>query len=194
MKFILASSSPRRKELLNLMGIDFEIIKPLNEEDMTQKMSYKKLSEVLSLQKAQEVFDKTSGDRIVIGSDSMVYINKTLLGKPKNKDDAYNMLKKLSNNTHKVVTGLSVLIEKDKKIKKYVVHDVSKVKFKKLSDEEINSYLALDEYKDKAGSYAVQGKSGVFIKRITGNMTTIIGLPTHKLYEILSKENLYNLK
>jgi len=190
MKIILASSSPRRKELLTLMGLEYEIIKPQNEENMSQKLDFRKLSELLSTQKAQEVFDKTSGDRVVIGSDCMVYINKTLLGKPKDKQDAFIMLKKLSNNTHKVVTGLSVLIEKNGIINKFVTHDVAKVKFKKLTDEEINNYLTLDEYKDKAGSYAIQGKSGVFVEKIIGNMTTIIGLPTHKLYNILKSQNI----
>ena len=89
MKIILASSSPRRKELLTLMGLEFEIIKPENDEDMTQKVNFRRLSEILSLQKAEEVFNKTSGDRVVIGSDCMVYINKTLLGKPKSKIEAF---------------------------------------------------------------------------------------------------------
>ena len=190
MKIILASSSPRRKELLTLMGLEYEIIKPENDENMAQKLDFRKLSEVLSLQKAQEVFDKTSGDRVVIGSDCMVYINKTLLGKPKDKEDAFKMLKKLSNKYHKVVTGLSVIIEKDNNIKKFITHDVAKVKFKKLTDDEINKYLSFDEYKDKAGSYAIQGKSGVFVEKIIGNMTTIIGLPIHKLYEILKSQNI----
>ena len=190
MKIIFASSSPRRKELLTLMGLEYEIIKPENDENMAQKLDFRKLSEVLSLQKAQEVFDKTSGDRVVIGSDCMVYINKTLLGKPKDKEDAFKMLKKLSNKYHKVVTGLSVIIEKDNNIKKFITHDVAKVKFKKLTDDEINKYLSFDEYKDKAGSYAIQGKSGVFVEKIIGNMTTIIGLPIHKLYEILKSQNI----
>ena len=185
MKIILASSSPRRKELLTLMGLEFEILKPENDEDMTQKVNFRRLSEILSLQKAEEVFSKTSGDRVVIGSDCMVYINKTLLGKPKSKEEAFGMLKKLSGNYHKVVTGLSVIIEKDGKVTKYVTHDVSKVKFKKLTIEEIENYLSFDEYKDKAGSYAIQGRSGVFVEKIIGNMSTIIGLPTHKLYQIL---------
>jgi len=187
MKIILASSSPRRRELLTLMGLEFEIIKPENDEDMTKKVNFKKLSEILSYQKAEEVFNKTSGDRLVIGSDCMVYINKTLLGKPKSKEDAFKMLKKLSNKYHKVVTGLAVIMEKDGEIKKFVTCDVSKVKFKKLTNEEIENYLSFDEYKDKAGSYAIQGKSGVFVEKINGNMSTIIGLPTHKLYNCLKE-------
>lgn len=190
MKIILASSSPRRKELLSLMGLNFEIMKPEYDEDMTQKVNFKKLSEILSYNKAKEIFNKTSGNRVVIGSDSMVYINKTLLGKPKSKTEAISMLKKLSNKHHKVVTGLSVLIEKDGQIKEYVTNDVSKVKFKKLTNEDIETYLSFDEYKDKAGSYAIQGKGGIFVEKINGNMTTIIGLPIHKLYNILKTENI----
>lgn len=190
MKIILASCSPRRKELLSLMGLNFEIIKPINEEDMNIKTNFKKLSEILSKQKAEEVFNKTTGNRVVIGSDCMVYINKTLLGKPKSKTEAFKMLSILSGKTHKVVTGLCVLVEKDGEKREYLANDVSKVTFKKLEKEEIEKYLEFDEYKDKAGSYAVQGRSNVFIKKINGSFNTVIGLPTHILYEILKKEKI----
>ncbi len=190
MKIILASSSPRRQTLVSQMVKDFEIIVPVKEEDMTQKMCMTKLCETLSVQKAQEVFEKTSGDRVVIGSDCMVALKNKRLGKPHNKDDAEKMLKLLSSRWHKVYTGLCVIIEKNGQTKKYLTHDVSKVKFKKLSQQDIDWYLSFDEYKDKAGSYAVQGISNVFVKKIHGNLSTIIGLPAHKLYEILKNEKL----
>lgn len=188
MKVILASSSPRRQMLVSQMVKDFEIIVPTKDEDMTLNMSMSKLCESLSLQKAQEVFDKTSGDRLVIGSDCMVTLKGKRLGKPHSPSEAEKMLKILSSHWHKVYTGLCVIVQKNGQIKKYVTHDVSKVKFAKLSQKDIDWYLSFDEYKDKAGSYAVQGISNVFVEKIHGNLTTIIGLPAHKLYDILKSE------
>ena len=189
MKIILASQSSRRKELLSLMGVEFETIIPVKDENMQQKVSITKLSEILSLQKAQEVFDNTSGDRLVIGSDCMVYLKGVKFGKPKNREEAFEMLKKLSNKWHKVVTGLCVLVEDKDGFRQYLTHSVSKVKFTKLTTEAINAYLDTNEYKDKAGAYAIQGKSGMFIKKVHGNFASIMGLPTNELYDILQKEN-----
>lgn len=190
MKIILASQSPRRKELLSLMGLDFEIMPSNAEEDMKQKMSYEKLSEVLSEQKARDIFEKTTGDRVVVGSDCMVYVKGKLFGKPKDDQEAIKMLKTLSNSWHKVVTGLCVLIERGGKVTRYCTHDVTKVKFIKLTDQMISNYLKTGEHRDKAGAYAVQGYSGMFIQKIDGNYSTVIGLPTHKLFQILHNENL----
>ena len=191
MRIILASSSPRRKELLSLMGIkDFEIITPKKDEDMTVKMSINKLSEILSKQKAQEVFDSTSGDRLVIGSDCMVSFEGKKLGKPHDRLDAYNMLSSLSGKWHNVVTGLCVMVQDGDRQTTYLTHSVTRVKFKKLSSDGINAYLDTNEYKDKAGAYAIQGTSGMFVEKIIGNMSTVIGLPTNKLYDIFIKENL----
>lgn len=190
LKIILASQSPRRKELLSLMGVNFEVMPSDAEEDNNQKIKLSKLSESLSLLKAKDVFDKTKGNRVVIGSDTLVSVNGKLFGKPQNKQEAFKMLKALSGNTHKVITSLTVLIDDGKTTKQYVTHDIAKVTFIKLTDEEINKYLELDEYKDKAGAYAVQGRSGMFIKQIKGSFASVMGLPTHLLYNILHKENL----
>ena len=190
MKIILASKSPRRVELLQLMGLKFEIIPSDAEEDNNQKIKLVKLSKSLSLLKAKDVFDKTSGNRVVIGSDTLVCVNGKYLGKPKSREDGFNMLKSLSGKTHKVITSLCVMIEKDGEIKTYNTHDIAKVTFLKLSDESINNYLNCNEYKDKAGAYAVQGRSGMFIKKINGSFASVMGLPTHLLFEILKKENL----
>lgn len=190
MKIILASSSPRRKELLSLMGVQFEIIKPVKDEDMTQKMSIYKLSEVLSKQKAQEVFDNLAGDRIVIGSDCMVFLKNKKIGKPKDRQDAFNMISSLSGNWHKVVTGLCVMVQKGDQTKTYLTHETTKVKFKKLDKQTIEDYLDGSEYMDKAGAYAVQGKSGMFIEKINGNISTVIGLPTNILHDILKQEKI----
>ena len=189
-KIILASQSPRRKELMTLMGLKFECMPSNKEEDMSQKLSIKKLSQSLAKQKAVDIFNSTNGNRVVIGSDCMVYLKNKVFGKPKDDKEAFSMLKTLSNKWHKVITSLCVLIEKDGQTKQYLTSDITKVKFMKLDDNMIHDYLKTGEHKDKAGSYAIQGKSGMFIEKINGNMATVIGLPTCKLFKILRKENL----
>ena len=189
MKIILASTSSRRKELLTQMGIEFEVKAPEIEEDMSQKVNFKKLSEILSKQKCEDVFNRTKGNRLVIGSDCMVYINKHLLGKPHSREDAINMLTMLSGKWHKVVSGLCVMVQDKNGTREYLCHDVTKVKFKKLSILDIERYIDSGEYADKAGSYAIQGGAGMFVEKIVGNLSTVIGIPTHKLHDILKQEN-----
>lgn len=190
MKIILASTSSRRKELLTQMGIEFEVKAPEIEEDMNQKVNFKKLSEILSKQKCEDVFNRTKGNRLVIGSDCMVYINKHLLGKPHSREDAINMLTMLSGKWHKVVSGLCVMVQDKNGTREYLCHDVTKVKFKKLSTLDIERYIDSGEYADKAGSYAIQGGAGMFVEKIIGNLSTVIGIPTHKLHDILKQENI----
>ena len=151
MKIILASQSPRRKELLSLMGLDFDVMPSNTEEDMKQKVSPAKLSEILSEQKAKDIFDKTSGNRVVIGSDCMVFADNKIFGKPKDDAEAKQMLKTLSGNWHKVITGLCVYVERDGIVTKYSTHDITKVKFVTLDDVMIENYLKTGEHKDKAG-------------------------------------------
>ena len=190
MKIILASKSPWRSELLELMGLNFEVMPSEAEEDNNQKIKLYKLSEGLAYLKAKDVFDKTNGNRVVIGSDTLVCVGGKYLGKPTSREEAFDMLKSLSGRIHKVISSLSVLIEKDGQIKSYTTHDIAKVKFLKLSDETINNYLNFGEYADKAGAYAIQGRSGMFIKNINDSFASVMGLPTHLLFEILKKENL----
>ena len=190
MKIILASTSPRRKELLTQMGIEFEVKSPEIEEDMQQKVNFEKLSEILSKQKCEDVFNRTKGNRLVIGSDCMVYFNKHLLGKPHSREDAINMLTMLSGKWHKVVSGLCVMVQDKNGTREYLCHDVTKVKFKKLSTLDIERYIDSGEYADMAGSYAIQGGAGMFVEKIVGNLSTVIGIPTHKLHDILKQENI----
>ncbi len=189
-RIILASKSPRRREFLERLGLKFEIIPAENPEDMSEYKNIKKLSKSLGEQKAQEVFDKTKGNRLVIGSDSMVYVKGKLFGKPKTEEEGRQMLKALSGNWHKVLTSLCVLIEKDGVTKKYSQVFVVKVKFMKLTDSMITSYLQTGDYKDKAGSYGVQSVSSKFIEKVNGDYASIVGLPYCKLYQILNAEGL----
>ena len=180
---ILASKSPRRKELLSLITKDFTICEShFDESSITVEDNYK-LPETLAFNKAKEVLTKYTKNDVIIGSDTIVLLNNEVMGKPKSTEDARRMLKLLSNNTHEVITGLSILYN-DKIINKTVI---TKVTFKKLSDKEIDDYIASKEPFDKAGAYAIQGLASKFIKSINGDYFTIVGLPVNALYESLQE-------
>ena len=187
MKVILASKSPRRKELLATIFDDFECIPSDKNEDMTKKMKITELAKNLSGQKAEDIFEKTSGDRVVVGSDTMVVLGNKIYGKPKDENDAFLMLKSLSGKTHKVVTGIYVIKFEDGI--KTVLSDavVSKVKFAKMTDEEIWNYIKSGEPMDKAGAYGCQGLARKHIEKIDGDFFAVMGLPVHKTYEICKK-------
>ena len=180
---ILASKSPRRKELLSLITKDFEVCESHFDESIITVDDNYKLPELLAYNKAKEVANKYNYDDVIIGSDTIVLINNEVLGKPKSNEDAYRMLKLLSNKTHEVITGLSI-IYKDKIINKTVI---AKVHFKDLDEDEINEYIASGEPFDKAGAYAIQGLASKFIIGINGDYFTIVGLPVNVLYESLKE-------
>lgn len=187
MKVILASKSPRRKELMDLLGIDYEIIASNADETLEQGLSFEEQSKRLGYIKAKAVFDETSGDRIVIGSDTMVMKDRKLYGKPKDREDAIHMLNELKNNKHQVFTSLAILVQKGNKYEKYIDCDITDVYICDMSDEEIEKWIDSGEPYDKAGAYAIQSKFGVFIDKIDGNYSTVIGLPINKVYNILKK-------
>ena len=187
MKIILASKSPRRKELLDLLNLDYEIIVSDAEEILEDNLTIEEQVKKLSYIKAKTVFDKTSGDRIVIGSDTMVVKNNKIYGKPKDEEDAFNMLSELKNSKHEAVTGLAILVEKDGKYEEYIDYDMAEVYFKDMTDEEIKNWINTGKTLDKAGAYAVQDEFIVFIEKFNGNYSTVMGLPIHKVYDILKK-------
>lgn len=181
---ILASSSPRRIELLGFLNIPFTAISSDIEEIIDPLLSVEQVASSLAQQKALHVFKQHPED-VVIGSDTIVVVDNTILGKPKDKEDAKRMLKLLSNKTHKVITGVCVV----NKNKSKVFSSVSEVTFLDLSDKDISEYLKHDEYKGKAGAYAVQGKSALFVKHINGDFFSIMGLPISELNQVLKKFN-----
>ncbi|OGH96049.1 MAG: septum formation protein Maf [Candidatus Melainabacteria bacterium GWF2_32_7] len=184
-KIILASASPRRKELLKLIGLDFEVIPSDVEENIENQFFSPELIENLAVEKAADVAEKIGYDAIVIGSDTVVVINNKILGKPKDKKDAFNMLKLLSGKTHRVISAIAVIdTETGKTLKDFVVSDVI---FKQLSDEEINAYIETGEPMDKAGAYAIQGFAGMFVKSINGCYSNIVGISVFKLAEMLKE-------
>lgn len=188
MKIILASGSPRRKELLEMMNLKFEVITSNADETFENGLTIEEQSKRLAYIKAKAVYDITLGDRIIIGSDSMVLKDDKIFRKPKSKQDAINMLSELNNSYHTVITSLCVLIEKDKKYKEYITYDTTKVHFKNMTQEEIKAWVDTERCMDKAGGYAVQDEFGVYIDEIQGSFFTVMGLPIHKLDDVLKKE------
>ncbi len=182
-KIVLASSSPRRKELLRQIGLRFEVIPSKIEEssrDGEQPVEY-----VLRLaeEKAIDVANNLKCSWI-IGADTIVVLDGEVLGKP-TKEDACEMLQKLSGKEHKVITGFCIF-ETDTKacIKDYVE---TRVRFKELSEEEITGYTKTEEPFDKAGGYAIQGMGSFMVKEIKGSYTNVVGLPVCELVEVLQR-------
>lgn len=194
MKVILASGSPRRKELLKLIVPKFEVITSQIDEQIEEKLTPEEKASKLANMKAKDVFSNTSGDRVVIGSDTIVAKDGKVYGKPKNNENAKQIIKELlrGDKTHEVITGLSVIIEKDSKIKEYNTYDKAKIYLKDMTDDEIEKWINTGKASDKAGAYAIQEEFCVFVEKIDGNYTTIVGLPTHKLYDILKINGIFN--
>ncbi|MEK7130463.1 MAG: Maf family protein, partial [Patescibacteria group bacterium] len=183
-KIILASTSPRRKELLRQIGLDFEVVPSDFEEDMSQKLSNKDLVMTLALGKAKAVADKFKKG-IVIGADTFVVYGGKRIGKPKDKNDARKMLRLLSGKTMKIYSGLAVIDVQNKK--ELLDCEVALVKMSKLSNKEIDDYIKTGEPLDKAGAFAVQGIGDVFIEKISGCYSSVVGLPLRSLYKNLKK-------
>lgn len=189
MKIILASASPRRKELLKLMGINkFEVIVSNKEEKLQNNLSIEEQVEKLAMQKAENVLEQTKGeDRIIIGADTIVVKNGKIYGKPKSREEAKEMLKELRGKKHQVITALCVIVEKQGKREQYLTHDTSNIWIKNMEEKEIDQWLNQNIYQDKVGAYAIQEEFGKYIEKIEGNYFGIVGLPIHLLYDILKK-------
>jgi septum formation protein len=184
MKIVLASASIRRQELLKRLTDEFEIIVSNFDEDRVE-FSGDCGSYVMELAegKASDVCKKMQSESIVIGCDTIVSFGNKILGKPKDKTEAFNMLKFLSGNSHQVYSGIVLVNTRSEKIiRDYVCTDV---KFSELSDSEIRKYIENGEYKDKAGAYGIQGYGGVFVEKIHGCYYNVVGLPLNKLSKML---------
>lgn len=190
MKIILASKSPRRRELMQLLPFEFDVLDSCSEEIIDPTLTPEQVAQSIAEQKAQAVF-KQQEDAFVIGADTIVVLDKEILGKPCDESDAFSMLKKLSGRTHEVVTGVCLMM-KDKTAR---FSAISKVTFYSLTDEEILSYVKTLEPMDKAGAYGIQGKAALFVEKIEGDYFNIVGLPVSLLYrkikEILPDKNAF---
>ena len=179
-RLILASGSPRRRELLTQMGYRFEIIVPDVDEDVSGHA--RDVVGILSRRKAEAVA-KEQDHGIVIASDTLVSLNGQALGKPHDEGDAHRMLRMLSDNTHEVFTGVTIIDAASGKNETQVVR--TGVIFRELSDEEIYAYIATGEPMDKAGAYAIQGGAHGFVEGFEGSYENVIGFPVDEIREML---------
>lgn len=193
-KVILASNSPRRKELLAGMGVEFEAMPSLKEEVMTKDNPSEVVLE-LSQQKAEDVATMVEGKSIIIGADTVVAIDDMILGKPKDEDDAIRMVGLLQGRSHSVYTGVSIIIKEgesgnDNKQRLIQFAEETKVYVYPMSKNEICNYVATREPMDKAGAYGIQGKFATFIKGLEGDYYNVVGFPVGRIYQTLQQEGI----
>lgn len=188
MKIILASASPRRRELMNLGRFEYEVLVSDIDETRNTTLSIEEQSKDLAYQKAKIIFDNTQGDRAIIGADTLVVKDNKVYGKPEDREEAISMLRELQGKKHYVYTSIAVLVENRGKVKEYNEVHKTAIYVKPMNDLEIAEYVANEMPYDKAGAYAIQSSFAVYIDRIEGNYTSVIGLPIQRIYEIL-KEN-----
>lgn len=182
MKIILASASPRRKEILQNTKLKFDIQKSHIKEVILENESPESMVVRLAYEKAFDVAEKNR-DKLIIGADTIVVLGDEILGKPKDEEDAFDMIQKLSNKTHRVITGISLVnLNQGKVINDYVV---SYVTFKDLSEDSIKDYINTKESLDKAGAYGIQGYGALLVDNIQGDYFNIVGLPISRLSDLL---------
>ena len=180
----LASSSPRRQQILKEMGLDYVVSHPVRYKEKLSGLDPEALVCHNALGKAKEVAEKYK-DSIIIGCDTIVAFNNEILGKPLTPDNAHVMLMKLRGNYHSVFSGLAVLdMQKNKKL---IGYDKTEVKFKELSEKEINDYVESGEPLDKAGAYGIQEYGGAFVESIKGSFSNVVGLPKELLARFLAE-------
>jgi septum formation protein len=182
MELILASGSPRRKEILKNMGFSFRVVLPEGEEAIDEAQGFVQTAKHLARQKAREVSRKIfPGDFAILSADTVVSLEGEILGKPKDEAQAKKMLLSLSGKTHEVCTGFCVLTKSEE----IVESAVTKVTFKSLSEGEIESYVETKEPMDKAGAYGVQGLGALFVEGIEGDFFNVMGLPIARVADVL---------
>lgn len=185
MELILASQSQRRRELFELIGLEYTCI-PSNADENVAFSEPGQFVEELALRKAAAVKETHPG-ACVVGSDTIVWLDNEIIGKPRDREDAYRILRTLSGRTHTVYTGMAVLTDDST----LVCHETTRVTFEELSDELIWDYIDTGDPMDKAGSYGVQGLGAMLVKKVDGCYFTVIGLSIPKLYQMLKTVGIY---
>lgn len=181
---ILASGSPRRRELLSGLGLEFVVLVSDINEEVDEPCSPAELVETLALKKAQAVA-KQVDTGLVIGSDTIVVLNEEVLGKPKDEEEAFSMLSRLQGKSHLVFSGLAVLDVDTGGIK--LGHQSTEVRMREVSEEEIRQYIATKEPMDKAGSYAIQGIGAILVEGVVGDYFSVVGLPLRLTAQFLKE-------
>ena len=179
---ILASASPRRKEILELADLKFDVM-PSDAQEITTKTAPNEVVMELASIKAKDIYKKSEKQSMVVGADTVVAYQGQILGKPADEADAKRMLTMLSGQTHEVYTGVCVI--EDGKTK--TSYEETKVTFYEISDEQIDRYIKTGEPMDKAGSYGIQGKAAVFIKGIEGDYYNVVGFPIARFLQEITK-------
>lgn len=187
---VLASSSPRRRELLLKYNIDPIIVKSEINERISPNEVPKQIVMALAFEKANQVAKEFNKGEIIIGADTIVVCEGEILGKPKNEEEGRHILKFLSGKEHEVLTGISII--KSNTNTKIIDYEKTIVKFRRLSDDKIQNYIETGEYIDKAGAYGIQGIGGILVEKINGCYFNVVGLPLQKLDSLLEK--FFNLK
>ncbi len=193
MKIYLASKSPRRKELLEQMGVPFEVLSVDTPEIVQPDETPEAYSHRVTQEKLHDAWQKIVDGHLplmpVLCADTEVVLNDTILGKPHNEDDAFNMLKQYANQTHRVITSVGLIYSDYQSIQM----DTTWVTFSNMTDAEIRHYLSSGNYKDKSGSYGIQSYIGQFISRIDGCFYSVMGLPLNTVREMLNEFNTHRL-
>lgn len=184
-KIVLASTSPRRKYLLESVGIKFEIIAPSTDESILDKENPEDYALRLSREKALSVSKNLDENTLVIGADTIVVVDNKILGKPKDEEDAKNILNTISGRAHHVLTAFSITKPKDDLLHNHIVG--SEVVVKTLEPWEIEGYIKTGEPMDKAGAYGIQGVGAFMVKEVRGSYTNVVGLPLVEVLEALKK-------
>ena len=183
-KIILASQSPRRAEILRMIGVNFKVDSSNINEEMNQKIEQNEIAIILSKAKAEKISQKYPNN-IIIGADTIVVYNEKIFGKPKDKNESRKMLKALSGNCHKVITGVTIMNKKLGVLKTF--SETTKVFVKKIPRNQIEFYVNNYNTLDKAGSYGIQEWFSVWIKKINGCYYNVMGLPVSKLHKHLAE-------
>lgn len=179
---ILASASPRRKEILELADLKFDVM-PSDAQEITTKTAPNEVVMELASIKAKDIYKKSEKQSMIVGADTVVAYQGQILGKPTDEADAKRMLTMLSGQTNEVYTGVCII--EDGKTKTF--YEETKVTFYEISDEQIDHYIKTGEPMDKAGSYGIQGKAAVFIKGIEGDYYNVVGFPIARFLQEITK-------
>ena len=188
-EFVLASASPRRKELLSQIGIKFRTCTSKKEEEILQSQP-EDIVKDLSYTKARDVYERGNREHIVIGADTIVVANEQILGKPKDEKEAFEMIKMLQGDIHHVYTGVTIIWQQNNNTHVSSFYAVTEVELYYMNDEEIRNYISTSEPYDKAGGYAIQGYFARYVKGIKGDYNNVVGLPIGKLYQVMNSLNL----
>ncbi|HLP61571.1 MAG TPA: Maf family protein [Candidatus Deferrimicrobium sp.] len=183
MQLILASSSPRRKELLKMLGIEPKIIVSHVDENQLPDEPVEIYLRRVSIAKGKAVYQDDFFDIPVISSDTIVWCDNLVIGKPRDREEAARFLMMLSGNVHDVLTGLAIHYRGES----HYEYARTRVEFSEINEEELNYYLAHEHYMDKAGAYAIQGLASAFVKRIDGCYFNVMGFPVNIFYQVMKK-------